>query len=87
METITHILASFDIFEVLISAFPMIFVPIFHALQSMFTTLVDIAGRQFASHPGIISGTIIFLLGYLTWSGIARLKHVMAAGRKSAPKL
>ena len=86
METITHILASFDIFEVLISAFPRIFIPVFHALQGMFTMLVDIAGRQFATHPGIISGTIVFLLGYLAWSGLSKLKQAIAVDRKPAAK-
>jgi len=77
METLSHILASFDIFQTLISAFPQIFMPIVHAFQGMFVMLSDIAGKQFASHPGLISGTFIFLFVYMTWIGLSKLIRAM----------
>ena len=72
METLSHILASFDIFQVIFSAFPQIFTPIIHAFTGMFFMLTDMAGKQFASHPGLIAGIVIFLMGYLAWSGLAK---------------
>jgi hypothetical protein len=86
METLTHILASFDIFQVIISAFPQIFIPIAHAFQGMFVMLSDIAGKQFASHPGLISGTVFFLIVYLTWSGLSKLRSAYISARSSSRK-
>ena len=77
METLTHILASFDIFQTILSAFPQIFQPIVHAFQGMFMMLTGIAGKQFASHPGLISGTFIFLFVYVTWTGFSKLRRAM----------
>jgi hypothetical protein len=81
METLSNILASFDISQVLLSAFPQIFMPILHALQGMFVMLSEIAEKQFTSHPGLISGTIIFFLGYMSWTGIAKLKRSFLSAR------
>ena len=86
METLSHILASFDIFQVIISTFPQIFLPIVHAFQGMFVMLSDIAGRQFASHPGLISGTVIFLFVYVTWSGLSKLRQTMVSARQGSSK-
>ncbi|MEI7725450.1 MAG: hypothetical protein WCK09_10125 [Bacteroidota bacterium] len=81
METLTHILASFDIFQVIISAFPHIFIPIAHAFQGMFVMLSDVAGKLFASHPGLISGTVFFLMVYGIWSGLSKLRQATTAFR------
>jgi hypothetical protein len=86
METLSHILASFDIFQVLLNAFPQIFLPIVHAFQGMFTQLADVAGKQFASHPGLISGTVIFLLVYLTLSGLSKLWRTIVTARPVSPE-
>jgi hypothetical protein len=86
METFSHILASFDIFQVILNAFPRIFIPIVHAFQGMFTNLYDMAGKQFTTHPGLISGTVIFLLVYMTWSGLTRLRQAMVSARQSSPE-
>jgi hypothetical protein len=75
METLSHILASFDIFQTIISAFPQIFMPIVHAFQGMFVMLSGIAGKQFASHPGLLSGTFIFLFVYAAWTGLSKLRR------------
>jgi hypothetical protein len=73
METLSHILASFDIFQVIINVFPQIFSPVFHAFKGIFIMLSDVAGREFVTHPGLIAGTVIFTLLYATWSGVSRL--------------
>jgi hypothetical protein len=81
METLSQILASFDIFQTIISAFPQIFQPIVHAFQGMFIMLSELAEKQFSSHPGLISGTVIFLFVYVTWSGLSKLRRTMVAAR------
>jgi hypothetical protein len=81
METLSNILASFDISQILLSAFPQIFTPVLHALQGMFVMLSEIAEKQFTAHPGLISGTIIFLLGYLSWTGISKLRRSFLSAR------
>lgn len=73
METLSNILASFDIFQVLLSALPRMFAPLFEAFRDMYTNLAGIAGEQFETHPGMVSGAIIFLAGYLAWTGINHL--------------
>jgi len=86
METLSSILASFDIFPVIINAFPQIFVPVVHAFQGMFNLLSDLAGEQFAAHPGLISGTVFFLLVYATGSGLSKLRQTMVSARQSSPE-
>jgi F420-0:gamma-glutamyl ligase-like protein len=65
METITNILASFDIFQVLLSAIPMITDPIVNALDQTFTILFDYFRKLFLAHPGLLMGVIVFTTGYL----------------------
>jgi hypothetical protein len=55
------------------------FAPIVHAFQTIFFTLRDIAGEQFDSHPGLVSGTAVFIFIYLAWSGIAGLRRKVSA--------
>ena len=85
METLSNILASFDIFQVIISAFPQIFLPVAHAFQDIFNLLAGIAGEQFASHPGLIAGTAVFLTGYLSWTGLSKLKRAIVPARPVSP--
>ncbi len=85
METLSNILASFDIFQVIIGAFPRIFSPVVHAFQGMFITITDVAGKQFETHPGLISGTILFLILYAAWSGISTLRRNIVAARTTSP--
>ena len=82
METLSNILASFDIFQVILSAFPRILNPIIHAFQGMFSMMADVAGKQFESHPGIISGTIIFFLVYITLTALSTLKRKIVLMKK-----
>ncbi|HNY03480.1 MAG TPA: hypothetical protein PKG48_12860 [Bacteroidales bacterium] len=74
MATLSHILASFDIFQVIIAALPGLFSPIFNAFRDIFMLLYGTAAHQFEAHPGILSGGIIFLFGYLIWSAWKRLR-------------
>jgi hypothetical protein len=84
METLSNILASFDIFQVILNAFPQIFSPIVHAFQGMFSVLSDIAGKQFEAHPGLISGTLIFFLVYLTFTGLSKLRKSYVSARRAS---
>jgi hypothetical protein len=86
METLSNILASFDIFQVIINSFPQIFTPIVHAFRDMFILVTDIAGKQFESHPGLISGTILFLFVYLLATGFSKLRKSVISARHGAPK-
>jgi hypothetical protein len=81
METLTQILASFDIFQVIISAFPQIFLPVAHAFQSMYVMLSEMAGKMFTAHPGLISGAIVFIFIYATWSALLKLKRAIVSAR------
>lgn len=74
METLSGILASFDVFKVIVNSFPQAFKPLVHAFQVIFVTLSDLALEQFRAHPGLISGTIIFLALYAGWQGITALR-------------
>ena len=85
METLSQILASFDIFQVVLSAFPQIFLPIAHAFEGMFIMLSDLAGKQFAAHPGLISGTVLFLFVYVTLTGLSRLRRTIVEARTASP--
>ena len=85
METLSHIIASFDIFQVILNSFPGIFSPILHAFQGMFTLFAETAGKHFASHQGLISGTFIFLHGYITWTGISKFRQLMVSSRRVSP--
>jgi hypothetical protein len=87
METLSNILASFDIFQVILNAFPQIFSPIVHAFQAMFSIMYDVAGKQFAAHPGLISGTLIFFLVYLTFTGLSKLRKAYVSARHASVKL
>ncbi|MDP1620859.1 MAG: hypothetical protein Q8M08_00830 [Bacteroidales bacterium] len=81
METLSNILASFDIFQVIINAFPRIFQPLMDSLQGMFAMLYDFAAEQFSSHPGLISGTVIFFTVYAIWSGLSKLRRAIVPAR------
>ncbi len=83
METLSHILASFDIFQVIISAFPGLFAPLAHAFRDIYTVLCHSASEHFQAHPGILSAGIIFLAGYGAWSAWKRFRPVGVPARKT----
>jgi len=75
METLSNILASFDIFQVLIPVFPMITDSIIHAFEQIFVSLSGTYKSLFVSHPGITLGIFVLTLGYASvyaLSGIQR---------------
>ncbi len=76
METLSQIIASFDIFQIFINAFPQIFDPIVHAFQGIFNILFHFMKNMVTSHPGIISGIVIFLLGYGSVMGIRQFRKI-----------
>ncbi|MCX6304579.1 MAG: hypothetical protein NT040_06405 [Bacteroidetes bacterium] len=75
METFTHILASLDIFQVIINAFPQIFNPLMHAFEGIYRVMLNDGKQLFSSHPGLFSGIFIFLLGYISVAGIQRMRR------------
>jgi hypothetical protein len=72
METLTQILASFDIFQVLIAAVPHLFGPLWQAFVTIWETMARLTAEQFTSHPGLISGSILFLLTYSAYTAVSK---------------
>jgi hypothetical protein len=64
METLSNILASFDIFQVLINAFPLITDPIIQAFEQIFTVMFSHFKNLFLAHPGLSLGLVVFATGY-----------------------
>lgn len=75
METLSNILASFDIFQVLISAFPLITDPIIKSLEQVFTLLFSFFNKIILAHPGISMAILIFMAGYITVAGVEHLRR------------
>ena len=75
METLSHIIASFDIFQVILNAFPQIFNPIVQAFQGIFHQLFHLIKNIVSAHPGLIAGVVTFLLVYSGIMGIRQLKR------------
>jgi len=76
METLSHIIASFDIFQVILNAFPQIFNPIVQAFQGIFLQLFHFMKPMVVTHPGIISGMMIFFIGYGAVKAIGQFRKV-----------
>ncbi|MEI6433783.1 MAG: hypothetical protein WCP32_02985 [Bacteroidota bacterium] len=70
METLSNILASFDVFQVFFNSFQLIADPIAHAFQQIFATLYPFLKNMFSAHPGLTFGVIVFIFGYITLSSI-----------------
>lgn len=80
METLSQILASFDIFQVLIAALPHLFGPLVQAFVTIWDTTARLFAEQFTTHPGLISGTILFLIAYSAYTAVSKLFR-----RRTAP--
>jgi prepilin signal peptidase PulO-like enzyme (type II secretory pathway) len=81
METLYTILASFDIFQILINLFPQIYVPLEHAFELIFGMLYKSAREIVTAHPGLVSGILIFTGTYWIFSVILnRRKEKVVAG-------
>lgn len=75
METISNILASFDIFQVLLSALPMITDPLLNSFHLVFNIFSEYAEKMVTTHPGLTMGVVAFLFGYVTVQVINRLRR------------
>jgi len=60
METLSQILASFDIFQVILNVFSQIFNPLVHAFQLIFELLFSGAKHIITANPGMVFGTLLF---------------------------
>lgn len=81
METLSGVLASFDIFKVIFDAFPRAFEPLVHAFGMIFGIISDLVLEQFKAHPGLISGTVLFLIAYAGWQGLSALRKKVIPAR------
>jgi hypothetical protein len=78
METIHHFFATFDIFSVLINAFPSIFNPLVHGFQSLFMMIFTSLKHIVTLNPGLICGTAFMSLVYLLVTSVSRLRKARA---------
>lgn len=79
METLSHILASFDIFQVILNIFPQIFNPLAHAFEIIFGMLYA-SGREIVSaNPGLISGILLFVGTYGIMMAILNRRKIRTA--------
>jgi hypothetical protein len=76
METITHFLASLDIFQILINAFPSIFNPIIHGFQNLFILLFTSLKHLVELNPGLIGGMFFILAIYGIFTLAQNLRKV-----------
>jgi len=74
METITHFLASLDIFQILINAFPSIFNPIIHGFQNLFILLFTSFKHLVELNPGLIGGMFFISAVYVFFALAQKLK-------------
>jgi hypothetical protein len=74
METISQIIASLDIFQVLINAFPSIFKPLMEGFETIFRLVFASLGGMIKGNPGLVSGVVAFLLIYGAYSLVLRIK-------------
>jgi hypothetical protein len=79
METLSHILASFDIFQIFINAFPHIVNPIASAFTEIFGSLFGVAKRLVETYPGMVGGTLIFPGVYLIFTSLVNRKKARPA--------
>lgn len=84
METLSEIIASFDIFQVLLSAFPQIFNAIINTFETILSSLLTFFRSYILVHPGLISGVVIFFVVYLAYSRIVRLKKASISSPRSS---
>jgi hypothetical protein len=86
METLSNIIASFDIFQVLLQAFPKIFNPIIHSLEGLFTLLYNFVSNMISVHPGLLAGIVIFLAGYLVYNRLHRVRKPTTSSLPVSPR-
>jgi hypothetical protein len=79
METLQHILASFDIFQVILNIFPQIFNPLAHAFEIIFGMLYTSAKGLVTANPGLVSGTLLFVGTYGILTAILNRRKLRTA--------
>ncbi|MEI7981030.1 MAG: hypothetical protein WCI71_05225 [Bacteroidota bacterium] len=82
METLNHLLASLDIFQVLINAFPVIVDPLVHGFQQLFTHLFTSLKHITELNPGLISGAIFTALVYGGFAMIQKVRKVRPVSQR-----
>jgi hypothetical protein len=78
METLHQVLASFDIFSVLVSAFPSIFNPLMEGFRELFQVLFSSIKQMVTLNPGLVLGSIFMSLVYFVINTFSRLRKVRA---------
>jgi len=81
METLNHLIASLDIFQVLIQSFPAIVEPLSHGFQIMFIHLFTSLKNFTVMNPGLISGTIFISFVYGGFTLAQHLKKFRLANQ------
>ncbi len=79
METLSHILASFDIFQLLLNIFPQIFNPLAHAFEIIFGMLYNSAREVVSANPGLVSGILLFAGTYGIVTAILNRRKIRLA--------
>ncbi|MCK9422934.1 MAG: hypothetical protein M0Q38_10070 [Bacteroidales bacterium] len=76
METLNHLFASLDIFQVLLKSFPAIVDPLLHGFQQLFVHLYNSLKHLVEQNPGLISGAIFIALVYTGFAFVKNQKKV-----------
>jgi len=84
METLSNILASFDLFQLILTAFPQIFKPIINAFELIYRILFSYVENLVVVHPGLLAGFLIFFTGYMIYSRIQRLRKAAISSPRQA---
>ncbi|MCK9220544.1 MAG: hypothetical protein PHF97_06225 [Bacteroidales bacterium] len=74
METLTHIFASLDIFQVLINTFPSIIKPVVHGFVFLFSSLFTFIKNLIELYPGLVSGVVFMFLAYTLFTLLRNLR-------------
>lgn len=86
METISTILASFDIFQVLLSAFPMLTEPIGQAFDQIVSALSGFFRDFIVSHPGITLGIGALILIYTGFYALGEFRRFITVRIRTSGK-
>lgn len=76
METLNHLFASLDIFQVLLKSFPAIVDPLLHGFQQLFVHLFISLKHLAEQNPGLISGSIFIAIVYLGFAFVSKQRKV-----------
>lgn len=74
METIANILASFDIFPLLLHALVISFKPVADAFSQMGAAMLPYLREMVVAQPGLLSGIIVMTLIYSLYAMVKRMR-------------